>query len=140
MGVRSERTPPSPCSEAAGGRQASTLQSELLSPLLQRLRQVGADFSEPEVWLHFHDVSPGAACRPPEDQVIPAETRQCSTPLPENSVLPSRRARPSSGAGSASAGGFHGNPGVSQQAPSCQFLPHESHSKGFCLFPLDKTD
>lgn len=74
VGARSERKPPSPCSEAADSRQESTLQFELLSPLLQHSRQVSADFSEPEVWLHFHDVSPGAACHPPEEQVIPAET------------------------------------------------------------------
>lgn len=59
---------------------------------------------------------------------------------PQKTALTCRRVRPSSDSESAGASGFHGNPHVYQQEPSCQFLPHESHSKGFCLFPLDKTD
>lgn len=72
-GIEREEAP-SPCSEAADGRQASILPFELLFPLLQDSRQVRANLSEPEVGLHFHDVSPGAACHLPEEQVIPAES------------------------------------------------------------------
>lgn len=138
-GGHGTRGSPRARSEAADGHQVSILPFELLFPLLQDSRQVSANLSEPEVGLHFQDVSPGAACRLPEEQVIPAESGSARLHS-QKTGLTCRRVRPSSDSESAGASGFHGNPHVYQQEPSCQFLPHESHSKGFCLFPLDKTD
>lgn len=138
-GGHGTRGSPRARSEAADGHQVSILPFELLFPLLQDSRQVSANLSEPEVGLHFQDVSPGAACRLPEEQVIPAESGSARLHS-QKTALTCRRVRPALTQRVPEPVVSMATPHVYQQEPSCQFLPHESHSKGFCLFPLDKTD